>query len=862
MKKTFYLFCTAILLSTSLKAAVDDPGYMFKDGNWTYFIVFNTEYVKQVMLTCCEETGPEINVPETATHPTTGKKFNVVYIATNRRTISQETAGPLTANNDEKAKEAKNNIDKLDTNNSPFAGNKELQVLNIPKTVRYIDRGYIYKAPNSMPEVKPSWCNILTGVKNPVQVNIAADNPYLKTVDDVVYSKDGTTLMLYPTIHTSTSYTVNEGVTTIKFAAFTRRGQNSLDYLTKVVLPSTIKTIESNAFYNNRLLNDINFPEGLTSLGWQAFYDTKSLLNIDLPSTLKIIDCYCFEESGLTSVEVPGGVTTISDYAFARCMNMTSAVLNVGTKNLNEGAFAGDTLLTSITLPEGLLTINKYALSGCRQLPNITLPSTVQTIGNYAFAYNRDMTTINIPRDITTLGKGIFMCCLNLENIPIDEGCTRYQLDNDNGKLDKGVLYGNSDGALNTMDELVFFIPKNNIGDDNKDLIKQWIVPNSVRKICAGSMGEHYIESLILPSELTTIEELAFYRLKGFSFAKDVPKEEAAIKEYYRLRELTIPAKVTNIHTSAFLQVVDKKSSFIKNIYILGTPTITTEDVTIITSVGQRYSYISGSYKRSNDDLSIYVKQSNFNNSKFTNVKETVNNRFYYEIPLDRSSMTETGKVSSFCRDFDMDFSNTTGVSVYVSTEFDASAKAYKMNKVNYVPSRTGTNKDTYHGVIIRMEDPTAVPTYRIGEQDYASSSQKIPTAFNNNKLVGVVANSHVQGTEGEGAEMKTNWGLSNGKWQKIVNRGKLTPYNRAYLQTDATETAVITGKGGQNAKIAMYFLDDVDNETTDIKTVDELTNKEADAFSGWYTIHGMRLNGRPTKKGIYIHNGRKEIIR
>ena len=31
---------------------------------------------------------------------------------------------------------------------------------------------------------------------------------------------------------------------------------------------------------------------------------------------------------------------------------------------------------------------------------------------------------------------------------------------------------------------------------------------------------------------------------------------------------------------------------------------------------------------------------------------------------------------------------------------------------------------------------------------------------------------------------------------------------------------------------------------------------------NAWYTIDGRKLNGQPTKKGIYIHNGNKQIIK
>ena len=29
-----------------------------------------------------------------------------------------------------------------------------------------------------------------------------------------------------------------------------------------------------------------------------------------------------------------------------------------------------------------------------------------------------------------------------------------------------------------------------------------------------------------------------------------------------------------------------------------------------------------------------------------------------------------------------------------------------------------------------------------------------------------------------------------------------------------------------------------------------------------WYDLSGRRLEGKPAKKGVYIHNGKKEVVR
>jgi hypothetical protein len=45
--------------------------------------------------------------------------------------------------------------------------------------------------------------------------------------------------------------------------------------------------------------------------------------------------------------------------------------------------------------------------------------------------------------------------------------------------------------------------------------------------------------------------------------------------------------------------------------------------------------------------------------------------------------------------------------------------------------------------------------------------------------------------------------------------------------------------------------------ESTGIETV----NAQSDA-DVWYTLNGHKLAGKPTQKGVYIHNNKKVIIK
>lgn len=73
---------------------------------------------------------------------------------------------------------------------------------------------------------------------------IHEDNPYFKTVDGNIFSKDGTVLVRYAIAKKDSSYVIPEGVTTVGFAAF-----ESAAALKRVTIPTSVTTIEDSAFW-------------------------------------------------------------------------------------------------------------------------------------------------------------------------------------------------------------------------------------------------------------------------------------------------------------------------------------------------------------------------------------------------------------------------------------------------------------------------------------------------------------------------------------------------------------------------------------------------------------------------------------
>ena len=122
------------------------------------------------------------------------------------------------------------------------------------------------------------------------------------------------------------------------------------------------------------------------------------------------------------SVSIGSNVTTIGDYAFYGCNNLTSVSIASTVTSIGANAFRYCDSLTSISIPSSVKTIGDFAFGWCVALNNVTLSSGLQSIGKGAFYYCGNLSSIAIPATVTSFGEDTFLSCRNIMEVEIPEG--------------------------------------------------------------------------------------------------------------------------------------------------------------------------------------------------------------------------------------------------------------------------------------------------------------------------------------------------------------------------------------------------------------------------------------------------------
>ena len=110
-------------------------------------------------------------------------------------------------------------------------------------------------------------------------------------------------------------------------------------------------------------------------------------------------------------------VTSIGDYAFENCANMTYIDYGRSVTTIGIYAFAGCSALTSFSLPASVTQVAQGAFSGCSGLTNVVIPDNITAIGDDAFLGCSNLVQVTIGGNVTQIGSNAFANCPNLTQI-------------------------------------------------------------------------------------------------------------------------------------------------------------------------------------------------------------------------------------------------------------------------------------------------------------------------------------------------------------------------------------------------------------------------------------------------------------
>ena len=155
-----------------------------------------------------------------------------------------------------------------------------------------------------------------------------------------------------------------------------------------VIIPSTINTypvvaIASAAFYNDSSITGVIIPDGVTNIG-----------------------SFAFSGCGVTTITIPRSVIEIDQEAFASCDSLTS--ISVDPSNSVYSSLNG------VLLDKGQDTLIEFP--SAMIIDNYVIPSCVTTIGAYAFYGASGFASVTIPGSVTSIEDDAFANCYAQEN--------------------------------------------------------------------------------------------------------------------------------------------------------------------------------------------------------------------------------------------------------------------------------------------------------------------------------------------------------------------------------------------------------------------------------------------------------------
>ena len=282
----------------------------------------------------------------------------------------------------------------------------------------------------------------------------------------------------------------------------------------------------------------------VTAIGSAGTYTNVTAVN--LPSTLKTINTNAFSNSQITTINIPAGTDDIYDGAFAQIENLTAITVAAG----NPKYTAADGVLYEDKSGNKYLKAYPVAKAGT----TFTVPSGVYGVSTNGFQQAKNLTTINLPASIqdlpTTKEANGFTSATNLTAIKVDPSNTNF-------KDEDGVVLTKDGRTLVAYPFARHGVPKPayNGPEVTMHLGEVYSIPTSVETIGKGAFAKAKEITAVQLNNVKKISEGAFYsvrNLRNVELGASVETiEDGAISDTPDLSRFTVDSNNLNYTADA-----------------------------------------------------------------------------------------------------------------------------------------------------------------------------------------------------------------------------------------------------------------------------------------------------------------------